>query len=222
MPFNGEPLIRFAGGYENDVYRSADRRFVVKIRRGRGRRRAVRRALAMRAIAECFTAFLGARHTVRSDYVVAHSDGVAHALVLQPFLEHATPLDALHDGELSAVETDALDAELREIMRRAWSCYRSTGRLPDLYGLGGASADERLRHRAWCVAPLYLWTFLVTHTLLRSHNLLLTQPPRRRVVLVDYDIALGDRHHIVRRLYSAVRVLLFVRDLLLLRQKRHA
>lgn len=42
----------------------------------------------------------------------------------------------------------------------------------------------------------------------------------RRVVLVDYDIGLGDRHHLVRRLYSAVRVLLFVRDLLLLRPKR--
>jgi len=240
-PMKGDPLIRFAGGYETDVYRTADRRFVVKIKLGRifPRHEALREARLMRAIAERFTACLGAKHTIPSQYVVAGSGDAAHVLVVQPFLEHATPLHALRDDQLTPAEEEALADELREIVRRAWTCYRATGMLPDLYGLGGATDDERRRYRTWYLAPLYMWTFFVTRTLLRSHNLLLTEAPpgrpggaeeptappgrpeapARRVVLVDYDIALGDRHRLVRRLYSAVRVLLFVRDLLLLRRR---
>lgn len=220
-PMMGEALVHFAGGYETDVYRTADRRYVVKLKPGRSlqRREALEEARAMRAVAERFTAFLGAKRTIPSTYVVARSGDAVHVLVVQPFLEHARPLHALDAGELAPVEADALAAELREVVRRAWTCYRATGLLPDLYGLGSATADERRRHRVWYLAPLYVWTFFVTRTLLRSHNLLLTEAPERRVVLVDYDIALADRHHLVRRAYSAVRILLFVRDLLLLRRR---
>jgi hypothetical protein len=66
-----------------------------------------------------------------------------------------------------------------------------------------------------------LWSFLVKRNLLRSHNLLLTAAPDRRVVLVDYDAV--RRGPLYRRIYYIVRWFLFWRDhalILLMRQGR--
>lgn len=100
--------------------------------------------------------------------------------------------------------------QLHTIIERAQACYRATGLVPDLYGLSGASTHELARLRAPYMAPVHLWNFLITRTLLHSHNLLLTTD--HRVVLVDYDLVMLHQPHLLRRFYVAVRVVLFWRD----------
>jgi hypothetical protein len=56
--------------------------------------------------------------------------------------------------------------------------------------------------------------------LLRSHNLLLTQAPERRIVLIDYDaIRQGWLYRVV---YYSVRQLLFLRDYSLIQIMRRS
>jgi hypothetical protein len=45
---------------------------------------------------------------------------------------------------------------------------------------------------------------------MRSHNLMITDPPERRLVLIDYDIVRRSKFY--RAIYYAVRWLLFWRD----------
>jgi hypothetical protein len=92
--------------------------------------------------------------------------------------------------------------------------------MPDLYGRTSTSAAERVRLNTPWMLPQRLWSFMVARNLLRSHNLLLTPAPERRIVLVDYDIV--RRGRLYRLIYFAVRWMLFWRDHMLILCLRRA
>jgi hypothetical protein len=215
-------LERIAGGNETEVYRTDDQRHVVKLKSGLGNTmpKALAGAQADRAAAEQFVACLGPEHTIPSHYVVARdSDGKIQVLVVQPFLAQAQQLFDLDYHTLEPADRASVAKQLRQIMRRALSFYRETGSMPDMYGRSSSSAAERVRmNRPWML-PWRLWSFLVERNLLRSHNLMLTATPERRIVLVDYDLV--RRGWLYRRIYFAVRRMLFWRDqaLILLMQR---
>jgi hypothetical protein len=215
-------LERIGGGNETEVYRTDDRRYVVKLKSDLGgeTRAAVAHAHAMRDVAERFANCLGDTHSIPSYYIVAR-DGAerAQVLAIQPFLAGARPLFDVHYRLLSDEERASVAAQLREIIRRALSFYRATGSMPDLYGRTSANAAERARLNTPLMLPWRLWSFLVERNLLRSHNLMLTDAPTRRVVLVDYDFV--RRGWLYRLIYFTVRWMLFWRDhmlILLMRQ----
>ena len=215
-------LERIAGGNETEVYRTDDHRYVVKLKShlGGATREALALARADRAAAERFIVCLGTEHTIPSYYVIARdSTGRAQALVIQPYLAGARPLFDIDYQALSYDERVSTAAQLREIIGRSLRFYRTTASMPDLYGRASASAAERARLNTPRMLPRRLWSFLVERHLLRSHNLMLTPAPQRRIVLVDYDIV--RRGHIYRLIYFAVRWMLFWRDhaLILLMQR---
>src|SRR5262249_22907194 len=180
-------LERIAGGNETEVYRTDDQRYVVKLKSQLGGTpdQALARARADRAAAERFIDCLGAQHTIPSYYVVSRdSTGRAQALVIQPYLSGAQQLFDIDYRALSDGERGGVAAQLRGSIRRSLSFYRSTASMPDLYGRSSASAAERARMNKPWMLPRRIWSFLVERNLLRSHNLLLTPAPERRVVLV--------------------------------------
>ena len=210
-------LERIAGGNETEVYRTDDFRYVVKLKREIGGDLAavLTEAQQIRADAEEFAACLGDAHTVPNFYVISRDDdGRAQVLVLQPFLHAAHPLANVDYRRLSAVERQALATTLRTIIRRALAYYRVKGRMPDLYGRSSTSHAERKALNAPHMLPWRIWSFLVKRSLLQSHNLLLLHAPVQRVVLIDYDAV--RRSHWYRRVYYAVRWLLFWRDWVLI------
>lgn len=214
-------LHRLGGGNETDVYRTDDQRFVVKLKRfGRGSASMARaQARLLRAFAEHFAACLGSEHSLPSTFVVACDQlGDAQVVTIQPFLTDARPLYTVDYLALPRAQRQHIMEQLHAIIRRAQACYRATGLLPDLYGISSASPGELARLRASYMAPIHLWNFFVTRTLLRSHNLLLTAAPEHRVVLVDYDLVMLHKPHLVRRIYFAFRALLFQRDLAVIRR----
>jgi hypothetical protein len=217
-------LERLAGGNETEVYRTDDGRHVVKLKgdMGGAPEEALAYARAMRDAADQFAAGLGPRHSIRSDYVVAcDSASRAQVLVIQPFLRGARPLHDLDYAVLTDAERQSVAAQLREVVRRSLAFYRATGSMPDLYGRSSRSSAERARLNGPLMLPWRLWSFLVERNLLRSHNLMLTAAPDRRVVLVDYDTV--RRGRLYRRVYYMVRWFLFWRDhvlILLMRQDR--
>jgi hypothetical protein len=117
-------------------------------------------------------------------------------------------------GALSGEQRARLAIELEDIIRLALAFYGETGSMPDLYGRASASAAERTRLNAPHMFPWRLWSFIVRRNLLRSHNLMLTGDPRRRVVLIDYDLVRKGR--LYRLVYYTVRRALFWRDRALL------
>jgi hypothetical protein len=210
-------LERIAGGNETEVYRTDDQRYVVKLKSelGGSRDEALQHARVMRVAAEQFVACLGPEQSIPSFYVVSRDQqGRAQVLVMQPFVAHAQPLYHVDYAALSDQQRRDIARNLRLIIRRALAFYRATGSMPDLYGRSSASAAERQRTNGLHRLPHRLWSFLVERSLLRSHNLLLTDTPDDHVVLVDYDIV--RRGRLYRRVYYAVRWLLFWRDLLLI------
>jgi len=210
-------LERIAGGNETEVYRTDDHRHVVKLKSDLGgdRAAALEQAQLMRAVAEQYISCLGPAHTIPSSYIVARdSAGQIQTLVLQPFLAGARPLFDLDYRALGADERDALARALREIIRRSLSFYWQTGNMPDLYGRSSGSRAERARQRSLAMLPRRLWSFLIERNLLRSHNLMLTAGPDRRVVLVDYDFVRRGRFY--RVIYFTVRWMLFWRDHMLI------
>src|SRR6185503_15954277 len=111
---------------------------------------------------------------------------------------------------LTDEERWSIAAQLREIVRRSLAFYRETGSMPDLYGRSSSNSAERARLNRPLMLPRRLWSFLVERNLLRSHNLMLTAGPDRRVVLVDYDVV--RRGRLYRQVYYLVRWFLFWRD----------
>jgi hypothetical protein len=208
-----EHLERIAGGSETDVYQSRDRRYVVKFKGDRSDTMlgALRRAQALRAAAEEFIAYLGPHHSIPSYYVVARvGDREVRVLVIQPLIQHARPLALIDYAALTSDERAQVIRQLRDLVRRALACYRVTGHIPDLHGSFSASTSERIRLTHPTAWPQRVWEFLIQQRLLQAHNLLLTEPPDRRVVLVDYDRV---RWRGLRAgLYYLVRWLLFWRD----------
>jgi len=206
-------LERIGGGNETEVYRTDDRCYVVKLKSDLGgtTAEALAHARDMRAAAESFAGCLGQAHSIPTYYVIANdSAGRAQVLAIQPFLAGAKPLFDVRYRDLTAPERDSIAIQLREIIRRSLSFYRQTGGMPDLYGRTSASPAERRRLNTLAMLPWRLWSFLVQRNLLRSHNLMLTQEPRRRIVLVDYDFVRKSR--LYRFVYYTVRWMLFWRD----------
>ncbi len=204
-------LERIAGGNETEVYRTDDRRFVVKLKADLGSTRtsAMADARLMRAAAEFYAECLGPRYTIPSMYLVAEDDlGRAQVLVVQPFLEGARALHDLDYHALPAEDRELLALQLRDIISRSLAFFRRTGSMPDLYGRSSASVAERHQSRGVRQIPRRLWSFLVERNLLRSHNLMLAADGR--VVLVDYDFV--RRGRLYRSIYYGVRLALFARD----------
>lgn len=210
-------LERIGGGNETEVYRTDDSRYVVKLKCDWGAAipETIARARAMRAGADELVAWLGPRHTIPSQYVVGRdSAGRVQALVIQPYLRHARPLQLVDYSALSRAEREEVTRQFHWLIGRSREMYRATGRMPDLYGRTSASASERRHLNGPRQLPRRLWSFLVKRNLLRAHNLMLTDGPDRRLILVDYDQVL--RGPLYRWTYFTVRRLLFWRDLALL------
>lgn len=213
-------LERLSGGNETEVYRSDDGEHVIKLKADLGGsvEAAVFAANHMRAAADGFAACLGPRYSIPSEYVVARdSGGHAQVLVIQPFLHDACPLYDLDYSALDSEQRAWIATQLRDIIGRSLSFYRSTGSMPDLYGRTSRSVEERKHNNSMWMLPQRLWSFVVQRNLLRSHNLMLTGDGR--VVLVDYDIVRKGR--LYRAVYYGVRWMLFWRDhalILLMRQ----
>jgi hypothetical protein len=218
-------LERIAGGNETEVYRTDDRRYVVKLKSDLAgtAEDAIAAACEMQAAAEQFAACLGAEYSIPSYYVVARDGGGrAQVLAIQPFLAGASALYDVRYRDLTPDERASIALQLREIIRRALHFYRQTGSMPDLYGRTSANASERRRHNTPLMLPWRMWSFLAQRNLLRSHNLMLTAAPERRIVLVDYDFV--RRGRLYRTIYYAVRWGLFWRDhalILLMRGGTH-
>ncbi len=207
---------RVGGGFETEVYRTDDHRYVIKLKT-KGERDvepAIARTRSMRSIAEAFARCLGPKHSIVSDYVLSEDDnGEIHALAIQPFIRHATPLNQVDYGALSVDARDRIAEQLHEILRRSLAFYRETGYMPDLYGLSSSGREDRARQSTLWMLPWHLWTFFVRRNILRSCNLLLTAAPEHRVILVDYDLVPWPS--LLRRIYFAIRALMCWRDHLL-------
>ncbi|WP_029214609.1 hypothetical protein [Kallotenue papyrolyticum] len=218
-----DALQHIGGGFETDVYRTTDGRFVVKRKREAlpSTDAARREARRMQRLTRQFSACLGPEHTIATTYIVAgDAQGRPGVLAIQPWLAGAQPLDTLRYAELDHATHLRLLHHLLVIIARARRCYRAHGIMPDLYGLPGGTAawPSRAPHHS----PRLVWDFLVRRTLLRSHNLLLTAAPQQRVVLVDYDLAYRQYAPWLRRLYFTTRFLLLWRDRWLIARRLRA
>ncbi|HEY0738099.1 MAG TPA: hypothetical protein VGD69_24495 [Herpetosiphonaceae bacterium] len=206
-------LERIAGGNETEVYITDDRRYVVKLKceLGGDLSAALDNARAMRAAAEQFAGCIGEEHSIPSYYLIARdSRDRVQVLVIQPFVAHAHPLFQVDYATLNEGERTHVAEQLRTIIKRSLSFYDDTRTMPDVYGRTSTSAEERTQLRSPWKLPERLWSFLVQRNLLRSHNLLLTNPPECRVVLIDYDFVRQSR--LYRWVYYSVRRSLFWRD----------
>ncbi len=210
-------LERIAGGNETEVYLTDDRRYVVKLKSDLGGdvADALQAAQLMRDAAEAFAACLGPRHSIPSYYVIARdSEGKVQVLVIQPFIRGAQQLYSVNYTALDPDQRAQIATELRAIIHRSLQMYHRTGSMPDLYGRTSTSKEERRRLNTPLMLPWRLWSFLVKRNLLRSHNLLFSQEPDPRILLVDYDPV--RRSQLYKRVYYAVRWVLFWRDHLLI------
>lgn len=204
-----QPVVHVGSGYETDVFFSSDLGLALKLKHDSGNPVAmVARARRLRRIADRFRAYLGPNHSLHSDYlVVPGTTGTSRVLVVQPFLANAHPLDSLGGAALRPDARVALAAQLTAIVERAFACYRDTGTLPDLYGLGPHDAAQARRWDArWLLRTG--WQMLAGRPLIAAHNLLLAADGW--VVLVDYDPVC----HVclICRLVYAARALLLWRD----------
>lgn len=205
------PAERVGGGYETDVYRCSERGLALKLKHATGSPAAIlAQARRLRAVAERFERHLGAEHTVANAYLVVDGpDGLAHVLAVQPFLAGAQALDALDVAALSPVDRAGLAAQLAALVDGALACYRATGYVPDLYGLGHHDAAQARRwDLRWAIGAG--WHIVAGQPLISAHNLLRT--PDGRVVLVDYDPICNS--------WLSCRVVYAARALLLLRDRR--
>ena len=208
-----DPLTLAFMGNETEVFASVDQRYVVKRKAdvAGDRRTALMHARLMRHAAERFATALGVEHSIPNAYVVTDDGpGRVQVLVIQPFVAAAQPLDRVDYGRLSAADRRTSADQLVEIVARSLQFYRRTGQMPDLYGRSSRGRADRARRNAPAMLPRRLWSFMVERNLLRSHNLLLTDGPDRRILLVDYDFVW--RGWLYRKVYYAVRWLLFIRD----------
>lgn len=210
-------LERIAGGNETEVYRTDDGQYVVKVKneeRGQAGQ-LLQQAQHLRRAANRYAKIVGRNHSVPSYFLVTgDSQAEAQLLVVQPYLAHAQPLFTVDYTQLSYKERWRIARQLVTIIRRSVASYLKHGWMPDLYGRSSTSKEERKRLNAWYMLPWRLWSFLIQRNLLRSHNLLLTAAPERRIILIDYDPVKQSRFYQIA--YYSVRLWLFVRDLVLI------
>jgi hypothetical protein len=210
-------LERIAGGNESEVYCTDDRRYVVKVKGEDGGSLAdvVELARTMRNAADAFAADIGPEHRIPNYFLVARNErGEAHPVVIQPYYRDAQPLFVIDYAALSRAERQQIARQLLRIIRRSWAAYWRRGRMPDLYGRTSTSHAERIRANRWYKFPHRLWSFIIKRNLLRSHNLMLLHDPAPRLILVDYDPV--RRSQLYQFVYYKVRLLLFLRDLILI------
>lgn len=206
-------LTRIGGGNETDVYLSDDGHYALKVKAHQGHTLAEARTLAhlMQHAAAEFQACLGPQYTIPNTFLLARDgQGLVHVVALQPFLKGALPLAQLDYARLPPADRQAIAHQLRAIMRLTLRFYYATGAMPDLYGRATKSKADRQRRKTLAQLPARVWSFLVTRSLLRSNNLLLTPAPESRIFLVDYDPVF--RSWLYRFVYYLVRWLLFWRD----------
>jgi hypothetical protein len=218
-------LERIGGGNETEVYRTDDRRYVVKVKNSQARSlaEALVEATALRKAARRFATVMGPRHSIPNSFLIAaNSQGHPQLLAIQPYYGAAQPLFAVDYRQLSGTERRHLARQLLHIMRRSVATYGRRGWMPDLYGRTSASRAEREQLNRWYRLPWRLWSFLFKRNLLRAHNLMLTTAHpntypgllKRRVILVDYDPV--TRGRLYQLVYYTIRLWLFWRDLLLI------
>lgn len=210
-------LERIAGGNETEVYCTDDRQYVVKVKgENRGAvEQILHQASQLRHAANRFAHIVGSRHSVPNYFfVTGASKETAQLIVIQPYYATAQPLFTVQYAALPLRERRRIARQLLNILRRSLASYLKHGWMPDLYGRSSASVDDRKRLNAWFMLPWRLWNFVVKRNLLRSHNLLLTAAPERRIILVDYDPV--QRSKLYQLIYYSVRMALFLRDLLLI------
>jgi len=210
-------LERVAGGNESEVYCTDDRRYVVKVKPADSGAvaEAVATAHVMRRAAAGFAGMVGPEHTIPSYFIVsANARGNAQPVIIQPYYQEAVPLFAIDYAELDGPDRRHIARQLLRIVRRSLAAYLRTGRMPDIYGRTSASPAERARRNVWYKFPQRVWSFLIRRNLLRSHNLMVTAAPERRVILVDYDPV--RRSRLYQFVYYNVRLVLFLRDVVLL------
>jgi hypothetical protein len=208
---------RIGGGNETEVYCTDDRRYVVKVKSESAYAgctsldRALEQAKTLNQTARTFAEALGPEHTIPNTYYVArNSQGKVKTVAVQPYVACSRPLSAVDYRALSPETRRDIAAQLRRLIRRALSHLNRTGSMPDLYGRRSHSQTERRQLNTPLRFPWRVYSFLVKRTLLRSQNLLLTDPPERRIVLVDYDPV--QHSPLYRFVYYNVRRLLFLRD----------
>lgn len=211
-------LERVAGGNETEVYRSDDYRFVVKLKGDVSSRDVgamLLEARQMKSAAQRFAGCLGSDHTIPTYFVLSRDQaGFVHILAIQPYLQHARVLAAVDWRRIPADHRHRIGHDLRRIIFRAIGCLLSTGHLPDLYGRVSSSPVERQRRKQLRYLPERIWSFLVKRTILQSQNLMLTGESPPRLILIDYDEV--RRHTLYRMIYFLARLVLFVRDLVVI------
>jgi len=209
---------RIAGGNETEVYCTDDKKYVVKVKSEGGGtlKEALAEAKTLRKAAHTFSEAVGLEHAIPNYVFVARNrEGEVQPVVVQPYICNACPLFALDYTALSSQQRQDLGRQLRDLINRALDLYRTTREMPDLYGRVSHSKAERQHLNTPWMLPHRVWSFLVKRTLLRSHNLMLTEGPDQQLLLVDYDpIKKGKRYKFV---YYNVRRLLFLRDLTLIK-----
>ena len=209
-------LKRIGGGSETDVYLSEDRQFVVKLKGEMGNSwdDAVNHARTLRDSADLFATYLGAEHSIPTDFLIARDrTGRVTTVAIQPYLANASALAAIDYGALPPRSWAHIERQLLTILRSALRCYKHTGQMPDLYGAFSRNITERRQMNRWLKWPQRIWHFF-TQRLWQAHNLMLTREAMPRVVLVDYDYVRWPGWW--GKLYYALCWLLFWRELLLL------
>jgi hypothetical protein len=215
-------LERIGGGNETEVYCTDDRRYVVKVKGDdrligdvRQLDQAFIQAQRLRRTARLYGRIVGRRHRIINHLIIAQDEqGSIKPLVIQPYHQAATPLFAVGYERFNRKERLRIAYQLLHLIYRAITAFLRGGAMPDLYGQRSANKDERQRNRSWWRLPWRLWSFLVERNLLRSNNLLLSRDRSPRVILVDYDPILHGK--LYQLVYYNVRLLLFVRDLVLI------
>ncbi len=212
-------LERVAGGNETEVYRSDDYRFVVKLKGEMGSRdvaAALAAARQMKQAARRFAACLGAEHSIPTFFILSRDQaGFVHVLTIQPYLHSAQVLANVDWKAVPRDQRRQIGHDLRQIIQRAIGCLLRTGHLPDLYGRVSANPEERRRRKQLRYLPERLWSFLVRRTILHSQNIMLTSEQPPRLVLIDYDEV--RRNVLYRVIYFLARLMLFIRDLVIIR-----
>ena len=210
-------LERIAGGNETEVYRTDDQRWVVKIKTEPEYLDAdpYQEVTHLRSTAQAFAEAVGPEHSLSNYYIIGqNNEGQPQIVVFQPYLRWAKSLFNLDYQSLSQAERANVAQQLRQIIKKSLNFYRQNGRFPDLYGRTSRSPSERRMLNAPHRLPWRVWQFLVKRTLLRAHNLMLTEETKPRVVLVDYDPV--RRSKLYQWIYYGVRRMLFWRDYLLI------
>jgi len=210
-------LERIGGGNETEVYCTDDRHYVVKVKSEQSGSvvQILAQARFLRNAARRFATVMGTKHSIPNYFLIANNQrGAAQLLVLQPFHEEAIPLFHIDYTQLGQRERLIVAKQLFDIIRRSLGAYGKRGWMPDLYGRNSRSQAERERLNRRFMFPWRIWSFVIQRNLLRANNLMRTEQPEPRIILVDYDPV--TRSKLYQRIYYALRALLFVRDLLLL------